>query len=165
VNPRDLLVFLVFSVIAFTLLFQGLTLPWILKALGMAAHGEEEKYKSHLLELDARLEIISNVLRWLLNYELAVKHDTKLHEEARLRIKEYKQLKKHLKARIKKHGEDDNHDLELESQEALFLSQQLIEIERNIIAQLWEKNRIDYVIKTKLILQLDHREKQLAGYP
>jgi monovalent cation/hydrogen antiporter len=164
VNPRDLLVFLVFSVIAVTLLFQGLTLPWLLKALGITAHGEREKHKSHLVELSARLEIISVVLRWLLNYELAVKHDTKLHEEAKLRIKEYKQLKKHLKARIKKHDEEDEYDLELESQEALFLSQQLIEIERNVVAQLWEQNRIDHLIKAKLILQLDHREKQLGGY-
>ena len=163
VSPRDLIVFLVVIVIVFTLLVQGITLPSMLKLLGMTEHGEQEKYKSHLLELNARLEIVSNVLRWLLNYELAVKHDIKLHEEAKLRIREYKQLKKHLRARLKKHEDEDEHDLELESQEALFLSQQLIEIERNIVAQLWERNRIDHVIKTKLILQLDHREKQLFG--
>jgi monovalent cation/hydrogen antiporter len=166
VNPRDLLVFLVISVIAVTLLFQGLTLPWLLKVLGVTAHGEREKYKSHLAELTARLEITKVVIRWLLNYELAVKHDETLHEEAKLRIKEYKNLKTHLQMRIKHHDktEHPDHDHELELEESLFLSTQLIEIERSIVSQLWEKNRIDHAIKTKLILQLDHREKQLAGY-
>jgi Na+/H+ antiporter len=163
VNPRDLIVFLVFCVIAATLLIQGLTLPWLLKVLGVTAYGEREKYKSHLAELTARLEICKVVIRWLLNYELAVKHDAKLHEEAKLRIKEYKNLKQHLQRRIKHHDkkEHPDHDHELELEESLFLSTKLVEIERSIIAQLWEKNRIDHAVKTTLILQLDHRQKQM----
>jgi Na+/H+ antiporter len=164
VNPRDLLVFLVFCVIAATLLIQGLSLPWLMQTLGITRHGEREKYLEHVTELSARLVICKMVLKWLLKYSKQVEHDQRLSEEVKLRIRECKTFKKQLSDRLHRHGNDPEHDQVLESQEAAFVLLQMIEVERSVIARLWDTSRIGFSIKNKLIQQLDHREKHLSGY-
>jgi len=48
---RGLVIFLTFCVILSTLVFQGLSLPWIIRALGVKERKSEE------IERDARLKI------------------------------------------------------------------------------------------------------------
>ncbi|HEX4753521.1 MAG TPA: Na+/H+ antiporter [Solirubrobacterales bacterium] len=55
---RDLILFVTFGVILFTLVVQGLSLPWLIRALGVRESGEEE----HREELDARLAIAQAAL-------------------------------------------------------------------------------------------------------
>jgi CPA1 family monovalent cation:H+ antiporter len=56
---RDLIIFLTFSVILVTLVGQGLTLPMLIRKLGVNVHGEEESAEERHRELDARLKIVN----------------------------------------------------------------------------------------------------------
>src|SRR5262249_555223 len=61
---RDLSVFLVLSVIFATLILQGLSLPYILKKMGIDKVGQSERYVEHLSELQARIQMINAALKW-----------------------------------------------------------------------------------------------------
>jgi monovalent cation/hydrogen antiporter len=50
---RDLIIFLTFSVILFTLVAQGLTLPWLLRRLGVVTDGREEAEEESYARLRA----------------------------------------------------------------------------------------------------------------
>jgi hypothetical protein len=114
--------------------------------------------------LSARLSIKKWVYRWLENCEKEMPDNPKLLEEVLMRRKDYFSQIKHLEERISEHGDHDQHDQETETRNVLFLSLKLIALEREQITRLWNKNRISYTVKTKLILQLDHREKHLTAY-
>ena len=56
---RDLIILLTFCVIVVTLVGQGLTLPMLIRQLGVHHHGRAESEKERRRELDARLDIIN----------------------------------------------------------------------------------------------------------
>jgi NhaP-type Na+/H+ or K+/H+ antiporter len=65
---RNLIVFLTFCVILVTLVLQGLTLPPLMRLLGLAGAGgvnEEEKKEARRTMVVAALEHIKNARRWL----------------------------------------------------------------------------------------------------
>lgn len=52
---RDLIVYLTFCVIVATLLFQGLSLPWLIRRLGIDKEGRGERHRDAHREIEARL--------------------------------------------------------------------------------------------------------------
>src|SRR5205085_2916303 len=62
---RDLILFLTFSVIMVTLVGQGLTLPWVIRALGLAHAGRRERHAERAEEHQARRQAIEAVMRRL----------------------------------------------------------------------------------------------------
>ena len=53
---RSLILFLTFSVIVVTLVLQGPTLPWLVRALGLVDSGSEERRQQLELEAEARVQ-------------------------------------------------------------------------------------------------------------
>jgi Na+/H+ antiporter len=162
-NPKDLVMFLVFSVIVATLLLQGLTIPWIIRVLGLNHYGEQEKYCEHLSELSARVKISKAVLHWLIEYKKEIGDNELLLEKVKLRIREYRLRRRHLKDSLKNHKENEPHDEAREHLEGSFLSVQINELERSELLKLWHKNKIGYTVKNKILQQLDHRFKHING--
>jgi monovalent cation/hydrogen antiporter len=164
VNPRELLVFLVFAVIIVTLLVQGLSLPWILRWLGMVKAGESEKQQDRLMELQARLAMSRAALNWLKDYKELAQYNDKLQEQLNFHMQEYVILKKQLKERIAHEEQDvDTSDLTVSKGEVSLLLQ-TIEIERNELLEYWRQNKINFTVKLRLEEQLDLRYKQLSGF-
>ncbi len=163
-NSKNLLIFLVFCVITATLLLQGLTLPWLLKVLGVQSFGQHEKYCEHVGELRARLKMTRAVLRWLAEYKDQIKDDLKLLDEVKLRIKKYRMVRNQLKERIANHqeGDEKEHTEEAEAASTVYLQSQVIEVERGELLRLWHKEEISYTVRNKLVERLDHRTKHLA---
>jgi Na+/H+ antiporter len=56
---RDLIIFLTFAVILVTLVGQGLTLPMLIRRLGVNLRGDEESATERKRELEARLNIVN----------------------------------------------------------------------------------------------------------
>lgn len=162
-NPKSLLIFLVFAVIAATFLAQGLTLPWLLKKLGVNKFGQREQFKEHIAELSARYKITTAALHWLKEYKEEVKDDPKLLEEAKLYIREYRMLKQQLKERIASHDKKTMaHDEAEEAKEEAFLVTQVIEIEKAELLRLWHEDKITLVLRNRLLDRLDHRWKNIT---
>lgn len=166
VNARDLIIFLVFSVIVATLLVQGMTLPWLLKILKIKERGEREHYTEHLQELAVRLKLTKTVLRWLKEYREEMEEDKNLCDELNLHAQQYKILKRQLKEQIAQHEKQTTcsvaHDVKIEFKNSILISTQIIEIERSKLLELWQKNKISYTVKNKLTQQLDFLSKHLT---
>lgn len=161
-NSRDLLIFLVFGAIVATLLLQGLTLPWILKILGIRKLGEYEEYKEHITELSVRKYLVKAVLRWLKEYKEQIKDNPKLLERVKLYIQEYRMTKTLLKERIAQHGDSAlEHDEQAEIEDETSTLLQMIEVERAELLRLWRKEKISLGLRNKLLERLDHRSKHL----
>ncbi len=160
-SPRNLIIFLTFCVIVATLLLQGLSLPWLLKVIGIKARGQREEYDEHLSELSARLKMTKAVLRWLTAYKQQAKENTKLLDEIKLHNREYRRLRTQLKERIATHDGSLVHDEQAEIRDEVFLLTQMIEIEKTALLQLWRKEKINLTVRNKLLDRLDHRAKHL----
>jgi Na+/H+ antiporter len=158
-NSRDLVVFLVFCVIVATLLLQGLTLPWLIKSIGLDKFGKEEKYHEHLAELRARLKMTMAVLAWLKEYKVGIKDNEKLLAETKMYIQQYKLTKTQLKERLRGHDGSEEHDEKAEADDEISFVTQLIEIEREALNTLWRSDKINLAIATRLLARLDHRTK------
>ena len=160
-NPRNLIIFLVFCVITITLLLQGLTLPWLLKVLGMHKHGQREKYDEHLAELSSRLRMSEAALLWLSEYKEQMKDNKKLLAEIKLQIREQEMLKKQLEERIQGHDGNIIHDESAEMKEEVFIFTEIIEVQRTELLQLWREDKINLNVRNKLLDRLDHLAKHL----
>lgn len=160
-NSRDLLIFLVFCVITATLLMQGLTLPWILQALGIHTHGQREKHRERIAELSARIKMAKAVLYWLNEYKELVKDNPRFYDEIKFHIREYRMLKNQLEAKVKTpHPAAQQDTAELKNE--LLLSNQIIAIERKELSRLWQENAINHTVRNKLLHMLDLRSKHLS---
>ena len=163
VNPRALLIFLVICVIAVTLLVQGLSLPWMIRIIGMKTYGQKEEYDEHLDELAARIDMTRAVLRWLYRYKKKIDNNSTLLEQIKLNIREYRMLKKQLTERLESHEHLLIHEPEVELQNEVFLLAQIVEVERQRLLELWRNETINLAIRNRLMQRLDHRIKHLTG--
>lgn len=162
-NPKNLLIFLVFCVIAVTLVLQGLTLPWLIKKIGIQKMAIDEHYNQHIVELTARYKVVKAALRWLKKYLEEVKDNPDLYEQVKLFIREYKMLRTKLKERIKSHdGESLEHDEMAEVQEELFVLSQIVEIEKEELMRMWHNDEINLAVRNKILQILDHKVKHLV---
>lgn len=162
IYPKDLLIFLVFSVIVATLVLQGLALPWLIKVIGIEKLAKCEKYHEHIHELMARKKMISAVLHWLIQYRKKIKKDPIALEEVNFHIQRYKMLRTQLKTRIAQHDGGISHDEQAEIEQETSLLLQIIEVERSELMQLWRDEKVNLTVRNKLIDRLDHRVTHLA---
>lgn len=160
-NVNDFIVFVVFSCIVATLLIQGLTLPWLIKLLGVHCHSLKEKYSEHISELSARVVMLKAALKWLKDYKKMIKDDPDLSAQIGLHIKQYQLLKNQLKDKINNHPESIDHEGHLELQNEVLIISQVIDVERAELTRLWRKEKISFTVKTKLVQQLDIRARYL----
>jgi Na+/H+ antiporter len=160
-NVRDFIVFIVFSCIIATLLIQGLTLPWVMKRLGVHHHKRKEEHSEYISELSARVSIIKASLNWLRKYMKSIKNDPDLSAQIHLHIEQYQLLKKQLIEKIKNHSDSIDHVARSELRIEILLASQLRDVERAELDRLWQSEEISYAVKLKLLQQLDFRDSQL----
>lgn len=156
-DPRDLLVFLVFCIIVVTLILQGLSLPFILKKIGIDKVSQSERYNEHITELQTRVQMINAALNWLEKYVKKIQKNKKRLPEVTQRIYEYQILKSRLESRIAKHNDKLVHDEENEIKEDISLLLKIIETERAELLKLWREDKINLKIRNKLLATLDHQ--------
>jgi CPA1 family monovalent cation:H+ antiporter len=161
VNPRDLIIFLVFTSIVATLVVQGITLPWLIKLLGMHKFGRRDVYTEHLTELSVRLKMTKAALNWLHVYVNEAKEDPKIMNEVELYIHQYELLASQLEERVAAHDDRHIHDGKSEARQEIFILAQIIEVERVALLQLWHDKKINLTIRNRLLDRLDHRVKNL----
>lgn len=163
INPRALLVFLVVCVIGITLLAQGLSLPWLVKIIGMKKYGQQEEYDEHLNEIAARIDMTRATLRWLYHYKKKNNDNPVLLEQVKLYIREYRIQKKQLLDSLENHEHLVEHDQYAELKNEVFLLSQIVEVERQRLLQLWHNETITLATRNKLLQRLDHRIGHLTG--
>jgi Na+/H+ antiporter len=147
---RDLILFLTFSVILITLIFQGLTLPKLIKFLKIRSYsfGVENEIKARIKLASAAIEYIEenisygtvsdDVLAQIKNkYELRINHLRKSLQE-------------------EEEGYDDSFEQFHE------LQGKLLNIERGILADMHKKGAADEEILRKLEYELDLEESRLG---
>jgi CPA1 family monovalent cation:H+ antiporter len=140
-----------------TLVLQGLSLPFILKIMGIDKVGQSERYKEHITELQARVQMITAALNWLESYVKKIASNKKLLPEVSHHIYEYQMLKKHLESRILDHDGKSVHDEQAEIKKDLSLLCQIIEIEKAELSRLWLEDKINLRTRNKLVATLDHQ--------
>lgn len=158
-HSRDLIIFFTFTVICGTLLLQGLTLPWLLKILGVAHYHEKEKLKEELEELKARKKMSIAAIAWLTEYENIVKDDPKLTAMVMLYLEQYRMRKIQLGERSKSLKKGQEQDEVVDLSNTVQLSAKIIDVERKELSRLWHNEEISHATRNKLMQQLDHRSK------
>jgi len=157
IDIRDLFVFIVFCVIFVTLVLQGLSLPYILKKIGVDKVGQKERFAEHMTELQACAQMINAALQWLNQYKEQNKNDKKLLLELSEYIHEYQILKNQFESRISDHDSKLKHDEETEFKDKICLLTQIVEIEKEEISKLWREDKINFRTRIKLMAMLDHQ--------
>lgn len=163
---RDLLIFLVFCVICATLLLQGMTLPWLLKVLGVRNIGMIEEESDHISELSAQLEMTKSVLHFLADYKTLIKLDADVLQQVKLQTLEYEALKKRIIIMIKEHEDHQTLPLSEDHREkecSLLVLTQIIEVERTTLTKLWREGKISHKVRVRLMQNLDLRAKHLSA--
>ncbi len=157
VDARDLLIFIVFSIIFVTLILQGLSLPFLIKKMGIDKIGESERYTEHLTELQARVQMVVAALNWLERQIQKFQNNKEILAKISSHFREYQELKKHLEARIADHDGKKIHDEQAELKKDLSFLIKVIEIEKAELAKLWQEEKINLRTRNKLIATLDHQ--------
>jgi Na+/H+ antiporter len=163
INPRDLLIFIVFCVVFSTLVLQGLALPWMLKILGVHADGKKEQHLEQHSLLKAQLGMIDAVIHWLLELKEVSKSDVKLNGEIEIRLLEYKNKKNNLENKVESYNtqSSDQHNNYPTFNDAIALSVKIMEIERDTLFKFWHEKKINHAVKLKLLQHLDYRSKTM----
>jgi monovalent cation/hydrogen antiporter len=148
---RDLILFLTFSVILITLVFQGLTLPKLIKFLGIRSTGQEVED-----EVKARIKLASAAIEYI---EENISYGT-VSDQVLAQIKNKYELRiNHLSKSLKEEeeGYEDNSFDQFHT-----LQQKLLRIERSILADMHKKGLTDEEILRKLEYELDLEESRLG---
>jgi CPA1 family monovalent cation:H+ antiporter len=150
---RDLIIFLAFSVIVVTLLLEGLTLPWLIRRLGLSSAAEAEDWR----ESEARLRAAEAALDRIeeLEREDWVREDT----ADRMRgLYDYR--RRRYAARFDGSGEHE----EYESRSADYqrLRAELLDAERAMLLDLRRKGVINDDVMRRVERDLDLEHSRLA---
>jgi monovalent cation/hydrogen antiporter len=152
---RDLILFLTFSVILVTLVGQGLMLPTVIRALGLAHAGRRERHADRVEENQARRQAIGAAIARL--DQLAAEgrvdkdfvHPLRAHHRDRLRQVE-----------LRGDGDDGHRKLtELHDEIELLL----IAAERQQANQLFRDGKLKDEARRRIERELDLREADLAN--
>jgi NhaP-type Na+/H+ or K+/H+ antiporter len=147
---RDLLIMVAVAVIVASLLFQGTSLPWLLRRLGLKAEdfaAEENK---------VRLEAARAALEWLDDHA-GTEGDDEATESARGLYE----------ARVRRlqstppNGEDSDEVQEMERYRTLRLK--LLEVERSVVLTLRREGKINATLLRILERDLDLEEARISG--
>jgi monovalent cation/hydrogen antiporter len=151
---RDLTLFLTFSVILATLVGQGLLLPWIIRALGLAHAGRRELRTDRVQERAARRQAV----------ETAIERFDQLAAERSLPEEISEPLRAAQRARLlhtELKGDDaDPFDTFSGAQE---IELQLIAAERDAVNDLYQEGKLKDEARRRIERELDLREAQLAN--
>lgn len=151
---RSMIIFLAFSVILVTLVLQGLTLPPLIRALGLAGgpvpHHREEK--------EARRAILQSALDYL---------DEKKNQAEPEFADVYRDLTQHYQRRLAAYA-DDLGDVEQSNVRQLHnrhvdLSRELLQVERQMAVQLRNNRRISDELLRELEHELDLGEARFLA--
>lgn len=149
---RDDILFLTFSVILVTLVGQGLTLPLVIRALGLANTGAREKRQDLALERTARRQAVEAALGRLDQVEAGRQFPEALCQGLRTRYRE--------RLRQLEHREAPEHRKELERYDEV--EDLLIATERASINALYRQNKLSDESRRRVEHELDLREAQLS---
>jgi CPA1 family monovalent cation:H+ antiporter len=148
---RDLILFLTFAVIFVTLVFQGLTLPLVIRALGVVDDGtqeEQEELKARLLATQAALARLD---------ELAGEEWTRDDTIDRMRSL-YEYRRRRLKARAGKIDDDGYEDRSVAYQTTV---REVLEAQRREIVRLRNEGTISNELMHRLERELDLEDERL----
>jgi CPA1 family monovalent cation:H+ antiporter len=147
---RDLILFLTFVVIFATLVLQGLSLPWVIRKLGVTddGDGETEEVKARLVATRAALERLD---------ELAEEDWTRDDTIDRLRAA-YQYRKRRFAARAGKIEDDGYEDRSLAYQQVVAA---VLAAEREALVELRNEGRISNEVMNRLLYDFDLEEERL----
>jgi CPA1 family monovalent cation:H+ antiporter len=147
---RDLIIFLTFAVIFTTLVVQGLSLPALIRRLGVTSDGSEDRE-----ELKARLVATKAALARL--DELADEEWTRDDTVDRMRAL-YQYRKRRLAARAGKIEDDGYEDRSLAYQQMV---QIVLAAQRQALIQMRSDREVSNEVVTRLFRELDLEESRL----
>ena len=153
-SDRDLILFLTFSVIIVTLVGQGLTLPWIIRVLGLAHAGRHERRAERAEEHQARRQAIEAVIQRLDelkeegNWSEDIVHPLRARHRDRLKHLDHR----HASDRTDGKFTDIHDEIELE----------LINAERQHINVLYRDGKLKDETRRRIEHELDLREADLG---
>jgi monovalent cation/hydrogen antiporter len=149
---RDLIIFLAFSVILATLVIQGLTLPPLIRLLGVDDRDErleQEESKARLLAVEAALARIDELVA-----EEWVREDT----AERVR-RSYDYRRRRFSARFEDDGDPAGFEERSEAYQRLL--RELLEAQRAILVDLRDAGRINDEIMRRIERELDLEDSRL----
>jgi Na+/H+ antiporter len=148
---RDLIIFLAFSVILFTLVVQGLTLPWLMRRLRVGDDGREQEEE----EVRARLHASAAALERL--EELASEDWTR--DETVERVRQLYQYRQRRFSARRDGGDSDG----IEDRSLAFqrLSRELYNAQRHAIVALRNSGEISNEVMTRIERDLDLEDSRL----
>ncbi len=153
---RNLIIFMTFCVILVTLVLQGLTLPPLISALGLADAAGNNKE-----EEEARREILQAALAWLEASQTA---------EQKLDLAIYNELKRTYSKRMdslhpRGHEEtDDDHNAHVVSRERrIDAMRNVIKVERETALRLREDGKVNDEVLRHIEYELDLNETRLTA--
>ncbi len=143
---RELIIFLTFSVIFSTLVFQGLSLRPMIKMFGITSDGRE-----HDEERKTRLTLASTVIEHIEeNYSLSLSDEV------------LNQIKSKYEIRMQRIRKDEVAKMdETQINEFHRIQQELINKERSFLLNLWSEGKISDEVMRKIEYELDLEETRL----
>ncbi len=150
---RDLILFLTFSVILVTLVGQGLALPSVIRALGLANQGRRERHSDRVEEFNARRKAI----------EATIERLDQLAAERELPEEVYMPLRAHHLGRL--HQVADRNDGDAEHKKLIELNDEmellLLEAERQTINEFYRDGKLKDEARRRVEQELDLREARM----
>jgi CPA1 family monovalent cation:H+ antiporter len=153
---RDLILFLTFSVILVTLVGQGLLLPWIIRALGVANAGHRELSADRIEERQARRQAAQTAIERF--DQLALERSLSEEIANPLRAAQRARL---LHIELKGDGGEPRGELSDIHDE---IELQLIVAERRLINDLFRDGKLKDEPRRRIERELDLREARLANH-
>jgi len=162
-NQRSMIIFLAFSAILVTLVLQGLTLPPLIRALGLAGssapHDDEER--------EARRTILTAALQYLDDLRKHQRPEQGHSKNVNPGLAEvFDDLTHHYQARLASLNEDDSSPADdlapMFYRQYVEVSRKLLKVERQTAVQLRNQRRISDEVLRELERELDLSESKLA---
>ncbi|HEV8512757.1 MAG TPA: Na+/H+ antiporter [Cyclobacteriaceae bacterium] len=146
-NNRDMIIFLTFSVIFATLVIQGMSLPHLIKWLGIKPSDEEQHE-----EQQARLKIVSKVIEHIEeNYSLALSDEVLNQVKTKYEIRVQRIRKGEQVGKISEEQVTDFHRVQRE----------IIDVERSMLNSMRKEGQISEEALRKIEYELDLEETRL----
>lgn len=144
---RDMIIFLTFSVIFATLVIQGISLPYLIKWLGIRPSDSEE-----LEEQEARLKIVTRVIEHIEeNYSMTLSDEVLNQVKTKYEIRIQRIRKGALAGKISEEQVTDFHRVQRE----------IIQVERSMLSAMRKEGQISEEALRKIEYELDLEETRL----
>jgi Na+/H+ antiporter len=151
---RDLIQFITFSLILVTVVGQGLTLPWLIRRLGLIEDGADEEHE----ELKARLVIARAALERVDELE----NEDWTQEETIERVRAlYNFRQRRFRARAGKIEQDGDENIEDRSMAYQRLMHEIYASQRTALVTLRNERRISADVMRRVERELDLEEQRL----